>query len=111
MVLTSERGLAGGFNSSIVKLARQHADGLWLTGLTINGAGSEIGVRGRALDPAAVPGYLTRLTREPILQGKGFGSLSISEGAREAAAGTQTGTQPAPFVEFSLQSNSEAPRP
>ncbi|WBU57711.1 F0F1 ATP synthase subunit gamma [Paracoccus sediminicola] len=28
VVLTSERGLAGGFNSSIVKLARQHADKL-----------------------------------------------------------------------------------
>ena len=28
VVLTSERGLAGGFNSSIVKLARQHAEAL-----------------------------------------------------------------------------------
>ena len=106
-----ELGNTRGYAEYFRALARQHADGLWLTGLTINGAGSEIGVRGRALDPAAVPGYLTRLTREPILQGKGFGSLSISEGAREAAAGTQTGAQPAPFVEFSLQSNSEAPRP
>lgn len=106
-----ELGNTRGYAEYFRALARQHADGLWLTGLTINGAGSEIGVRGRALDPAAVPGYLTRLTREPILQGKGFGSLSISEGARETAAGTQAGTQPAPFVEFSLQSNSEAPRP
>lgn len=106
-----ELGNTRGYAEYFRALARQHADGLWLTGLTINGAGSEIGVRGRALDPAAVPGYLTRLTREPILQGKGFGSLSISEGAREAAAGTQPATQPAPFVEFSLQSNSEAPRP
>ena len=106
-----ELGNTRGYAEYFRALARQHADGLWLTGLSINGAGSEIGVRGRALDPAAVPGYLTRLTREPILQGKGFGSLSISEGAREAAAGTQPATQPAPFVEFSLQSNSEAPRP
>jgi len=106
-----ELGNTRGYAEYFRALARQHADGLWLTGLSINGAGSEIGVGGRAPDPAAVPGYLTRLTREPILQGKGFGSLSISEGAREAAAGTQTGTQPAPFVEFSLQSNSEAPRP
>lgn len=106
-----ELGNTRGYAEYFRALARQHADGLWLTGLTINGAGSEIGVRGRALDPAAVPGYLTRLTREPILQGKGFGSLSISEGAQEAAAATQPATQPAPFVEFSLQSNSEAPRP
>lgn len=106
-----ELGNTRGYAEYFRALARQHAEGLWLTGLTINGAGSEIGVRGRALDPAAVPGYLTRLTREPILQGKGFGSLSISEGAQEAAAATQPATQPAPFVEFSLQSNSEAPRP
>jgi Tfp pilus assembly protein PilN len=106
-----ELGNTRGYAEYFRALARQHADGLWLTGLTINGAGSEIGVRGRALDPAAVPGYLTRLTREPILQGKGFGSLSISEGAREAAAGAPATAQPAPFVEFSLQSNSEAPRP
>lgn len=108
-----ELGNTRGYAEYFRALARQHADGLWLTGLTINGAGSEIGVRGRALDPAAVPGYLTRLTREPILQGKGFGSLSISEGARETVAGSPAAAQPmpAPFVEFSLQSNSEAPRP
>jgi F-type H+-transporting ATPase subunit gamma len=32
VVLTSERGLAGGFNSSIVKLARQHAEALLADG-------------------------------------------------------------------------------
>ncbi|WP_312552941.1 PilN domain-containing protein [Massilia sp.] len=108
-----ELGNTRGYAEYFRALARQHADGLWLTGLTINGAGSEIGVRGRALDPAAVPGYLTRLTREPILQGKGFGSLSISEGAKEGAAGMPAAAQPpsSPFIEFSLQSNSEAPRP
>ncbi|HMQ42705.1 MAG TPA: F0F1 ATP synthase subunit gamma [Paracoccus sp. (in: a-proteobacteria)] len=37
VVLTSERGLAGGFNSSIVKLARQHADRL-------RGQGKEVAI-------------------------------------------------------------------
>src|SRR5690606_20074553 len=32
VVLTSERGLAGGFNSSIVKLARNHAEALLAQG-------------------------------------------------------------------------------
>ena len=115
--LGNTRGYAEYFRA----LARQHVEGLWLTGLTIAGAGSEIGVRGRALDPESVPGYLTRLTREPVMQGKAFGSLQISEGERApppaapAAAGAppapaaaQAG--PAPYVEFSLQSNPEAPR-
>lgn len=110
-----ELGNTRGYAEYFRALARQHVDGLWLTGLSIAGAGSEIGVRGRALDPAAVPGYLTRLTREPILQGKGFGSFTISEGARAPAAGAAeqaaAAQAPAPYVEFSLQSNSEAPRP
>lgn len=110
-----ELGNTRGYAEYFRALARQHADGLWLTGLSIAGAGSEIGVRGRALDPAAVPGYLTRLMREPVLQGKGFGSFTISEGARTPAAGTAeqaaAAQGPAPYVEFSLQSNSEAPRP
>ena len=115
-----ELGNTRGYAEYFRALARQHVDGLWLTGLSINGAGNEIAVRGRALDAQAVPGYLTRLTREPVLQGKGFGSLQISEGGREAAAGAQAGAAagaaagvqpaPAPYIEFSLQSNSEAPR-
>lgn len=119
--LGNTRGYAEYFRA----LARQHVDGLWLTGLTISGAGSEIGVRGRALDPESVPGFLTRLTREPVMQGKAFGSLQISEGERgapgaapgaapaaPAAVTTDPAAQagPAPYVEFSLQSNTEAPR-
>ncbi|MEW6371674.1 MAG: PilN domain-containing protein [Pseudomonadota bacterium] len=107
-----ELGNTRGYAEYFRALARQHADGLWLTGLSINGAGNDIEVRGRALDAQAVPGYLTRLTREPVLQGKGFGSLSISEGAKATAAGAQAPADAAaaPYVEFSLQSNSEAPR-
>jgi hypothetical protein len=111
-----ELGNTRGYAEYFRALARQHVEGLWLTGITIHGAGNEIGVRGRALDAQAVPGYLTRLTREPVLQGKGFGSLQISEGAKAAVPGAQAPAEPAapqvaPYVEFSLQSNSEAPRP
>ena len=111
-----ELGNTRGYAEYFRALARQHVEGLWLTGITIHGAGNEIGVRGRALDAQAVPGYLTRLTREPVLQGKGFGSLQISEGAKAAAPGAQAPAEPAapdvaPYIEFSLQSNSEAPRP
>lgn len=109
--LGNTRGYAEYFRA----LARQHVEGLWLTGLTITGAGNEIGVRGRALDPESVPGFLTRLTREPVMQGKGFGSLQMSEGTRDTQSAAPAGAAaapagPAPYVEFSLQSNSEAPR-
>ena len=113
-----ELGNTRGYAEYFRALARQHVDGLWLTGLTITGAGTDIGVRGRALDPESVPGFLTRLTREPVMQGKGFGSLQMSEGSREPQAGAPAPASPAPaapagpapYVDFSLQSNSEAPR-
>lgn len=96
-----ELGNTQGYAEYFRALARQHVDGLWLTGVSILGAGSDIGVRGRALDPQRVPGYLNRLTLEPIMRGKAFGSLSINQGA----------ATPAPYVEFSLQSTPEGARP
>jgi hypothetical protein len=111
-----ERGELGntqGYAEYFRALARQHVDGLWLTGVSITGAGVDIGVRGRALDPQRVPGYLNRLTTEPIMRGKAFGSLSISQGT----AGTRPDDSgksvaaPAPYVEFSLSSTPEGARP
>lgn len=103
-----ERGDLGntqGYAEYFRALARQSVDGLWLTGVSIAGAGLEIGVRGRALDPALVPGYLARLRNEPVLQGKPVGSMQIGQAAavRTAGADGKEIETPAPFVEFSLQ--------
>ena len=110
-----ERGELGntqGYAEYFRALARQHVDGLWLTGVSIAGAGIDIGVRGRALDPERVPGYLNRLRREPVLQGKAFGSLRISQGEPVLRAGDAAAAPVrAPWVEFSLQSNPEAAKP
>jgi hypothetical protein len=103
-----ELGNTGGYSKYFKALARQHMEGLWLTGVSIAGAGNEIGVQGRALQASLVPGYIGRLTREPVLQGKAFGSLQISQ-AEPKKAPDKDGTrasEPAPYVEFSLQSAS-----
>ena len=102
-----ERGELGntqGYAEYFRALARQHVDGLWLTGVSITGAGLDIGVRGRALDPQRVPGYLNRLTGEPIMRGKAFGSLQITQGgpASRLDEGGKGVAVPAPYVEFSL---------
>jgi hypothetical protein len=112
-----ERGELGntqGYAEYFRALARQHVDGLWLTGVSITGAGIDIAVRGRALDPQRVPGYLNRLTSEPIMRGKAFGSLQIAQGA--AGSRIEDGkTVPAPYVaqyvEFSLSSAPEGAKP
>jgi len=113
-----ELGNTQGYAEYFRAFARRHVDGLWLTGISILGAGTDIAVRGRALDPQSVPGYLNRLTVEPIMRGKGFGSLQISQGAPaaksdEAGKSLPAATAPyvAPYVEFSLQSTPPGAKP
>jgi hypothetical protein len=103
-----ERGELGntqGYAEYFRALARQNVEGLWLTGVSIAGAGLDIGVRGRAMDAALVPGYLGRLRTERVMHGKPIGSLQIGEAAalRVARDGKES-SAPAPYVEFSLQS-------
>jgi hypothetical protein len=94
-----ELGNTHGYSEYFKALARQNLSGVWLTGVSIGGAGNELGVKGRALDPALVPAYLGRLTHEQVMRGKGFGSLNISQPVQ----GTN-GAAGVPFVEFSLES-------
>ena len=106
VIQRGDLGNTEGYAEYFRALARQSVDGLWLTGVTIAGAGTEIGVRGRALDPALVPGYLSRLRNERVLQGKPVGSMQIGQAATIKVRGAD-GKEldaPAPYVEFSLQS-------
>jgi hypothetical protein len=103
-----ERGDLGnteGYAEYFRALARQNVEGLWLTGVSIAGAGLDIGVRGRAMGAALVPAYLGRLRNERVMQGKPVGSLQIGEAAalRVVTDGKES-SAPAPYVEFSLQS-------
>lgn len=100
----SELGDTNGFAGYFRAFARQSVPGLWLTGVSI--AGNNIGIKGRTTDPAMVPGYINRLTQEPLLQGKTFASLQIGQAEAvqvQGADGKPVRTQP-PYVEFSLQS-------
>lgn len=108
-----ELGDTSGFAGYFKALARQSAQGLWLTGVTVGAGGAQIGIKGRTLDPAMVPGYLNRLTSEPLMQGKSFASLQIGEAAPLVSqdAEGKPATRPAPYIEFSLQSVPEEPRP
>ena len=94
-----ELGNTSGYSEYYKALARQHMSGLWLTGVTV--AGADIGIRGRALEGSMVPSYITRLTREPVMQGKSFASLQIAQGETKAEGGKGGA---APFVEFRLES-------
>jgi hypothetical protein len=102
-------GNTDGYSPYFKAFARQSLDGLWLTGVAITGAGNELELRGRALQPALVPAYFSRLAREAVMQGRSFSSLRVSQPRRVGADGKEDAAgAPAPFVEFSLQSGAPA---
>lgn len=95
-------GNSAGYSETFRALARQSVSGLWLTGVRLSG--SELDVRGRTLDAALVPGYISRLRQEPVMQGKSFAALDMGDALlkNEAAAAASSAPR-APYVEFSLQ--------
>jgi hypothetical protein len=113
-------GNTAGYAEYFRAFSRQNVNGLWLTGLTIVGAGNDIGVQGKAMQPTLIPNYIARLTAEKVMHGKTFASLNIDRRAGQgpdagadaaaapaapAAAGTaQAAPVMSPYVEFSLQS-------
>jgi hypothetical protein len=106
IIARGDLGNTQGYAEYFRALARQRVEGLWLTGVQVGSAGNDIGVRGRALDAALVPGFLGRLRNEQVMQGKAVGSLQIGEAAAQKTTGKDGKeiSTPAPWVEFSLQS-------
>lgn len=100
-----------GYAEQMRAFARQIVNGVWLTGFTIDDAGTEIGLQGRALRPDLVPMYINRLKLEPVLRGKSFDALDMQAVQPPVQAGNKTdvaaaGTRgPASYIEFSLQSS------
>jgi hypothetical protein len=101
-----EFGDTNGYSSYFRAFSRQIIDGLWLTGIDIYGAGHDISLQGRALNPELVPVYLTRLKRESEMQGKSFSALDMQAPKLEVSGDTKLAKAPMPagYVEFNLQS-------
>lgn len=76
-------GGGAGYAEYMRALARQSLAGLWLTGFSIGKGGAQMEISGRALHPELVPDYIHRLTREHVLSGRAFDSLSMTQ--RDAA--------------------------
>lgn len=112
-----ESGAVGdttGFAEHLRGFARQTPDGLWLTGFSIGAGGSEMEIRGRMLNPGALPDYIRRLGTEKAFHGRQFAALTVSRPPPPSAS-TATGaggaaTPPAtvPYTEFVLRPSGEA---
>lgn len=82
-----------GYSNYFAAFARQIVPGLWLTGVTITGAGEQLLLRGRSTTPELVPRYLQKLSAEKILSGTRFQVFQIT---RPEKVSSTSG----PYVEF-----------
>lgn len=93
-VLSEKRfGNTEGFADYFTGLAKQRMEGVWLTELTFNNGGSQLGMQGSAKKPELVPRFLQRLSNEEVFTGTRFRSLVMN---REKATEQK--------IDFSLQS-------
>jgi len=111
-------GTQQGFAEYLRAFSRQSLSGLWLTGLTIGGAG-DIEIRGRVLSPELVPSYIQRLNREKVLAGRSFARLEMARPRPDPAKEQDKGKEKDKdakkevrtprYLEFSL-TTTEAPK-
>ncbi|MBS1170053.1 MAG: putative Mannose-sensitive agglutinin biosis protein MshI [Burkholderiaceae bacterium] len=97
-----EFGDRKGYSAYLSAFARQIVGGLWLTGFSIEGAGSAIGIQGRTLQPESVPAYIGRLSGETVFKGKSFAVLEMQQVKQDEDAAAKHAPQ---FIEFDLRSS------
>jgi len=100
--LASQRG-ALGWSGHLRALARAHAEGLWLTGVTLEA--STLRLEGRMLDASRLQPYLLRLARQPEFAGVRLAAVQVA-----SVESTEQSDGHAPGLSFVLASE-EAPRP
>ena len=102
-------GSTSGFADHLRGFARQTRPGLWLTGFSIASDGGAMEIRGRMMNPDALPDYIRRLGTEKSFRGLSFATLNLSRPAPVvvAATGAPGAVSPAPTsppaIEFRLQ--------
>jgi Tfp pilus assembly protein PilN len=102
-----------GYSTYFRGFSHEIVDGLWLTGISIYGAGHDINLSGRTVNPELVPVFLAHLKREQEMQGKSFSTLEMQLTKPDPQPGADpVAPKPilrAPYIEFSLQSTAGDP--
>jgi hypothetical protein len=97
---------AEGFSKYLAALARQGTQGVWLTGIQVDGKSNDLVIKGRALRADLVPAYVRSLSRDATFSGRALSALQVT--AREeaprgnGATAPQAPAAPLRFVEFTL---------
>lgn len=96
---------SAGYSDILVALARQSSPGLWITGLTVSGAGDSMVLAGRTHAPELVPGYLQRLSAERTLAGQQFEIFQMTRPVRVPADDEKKiAAVLEPYIEFEVRS-------
>jgi hypothetical protein len=111
-VRTGGLGNTEGFARYLLAFARQHVNGVWLTGFSVGGDETELLLSGRVLHAELVPAYIRALSREDVMRGRSVSELRMTaREQREAPATAAPGANPAApaapaaptrYVEFNL---------
>ena len=78
-------GNTDGFSEYLAGLGRHRLDGLWLTEISVFGAGHELILKGSTLDARLLPTYLQALSAEATYIGKEFTSFWMTRPQEELA--------------------------
>lgn len=95
-----------GFAEYLRSFSRRSLEGVWLTAFTVTGGG-EIEIRGRALRPDLVPGYIQGLNREELFAGRSFARLEMNRPAAQPGTDGKA-VETVPFLEFTLATRDTA---
>ena len=92
-------GNSTGYSRYMQAFARQIVNGMWLTGISIQGDATEIKLQGATLNPELVPEFIVRLNRETIMRGKMLAAMNMRHPVDENGRRAEV-----PYLEFDLQS-------
>ncbi len=66
------------FSATLVALARQRVEGLWLTQISLHASGQGLALAGQTLNSESVPTYLQKLREEATFRGRTFNLFSLN---------------------------------
>ena len=94
-------GNTTGYSQYMRAFSRQSVQGLWLTAFHLTGDAAQISLSGRVLDPALLPGFIQRLGKEQVMQGKSFATLQMQQPKDEPGKESKISAR---YVEFTIRS-------
>lgn len=97
--LTGQKyGSTEGFSEFMVALSRQHVQGAWITGLSVNKGGEDLAIIGSSLKPELAPIYLQKLSNEKVFAGKSFAMLKLHRNEDNSSTVSQNSSEKIDFV-------------